>query len=334
MEHQFNVQLAQKYGIEEAILIHNLFFWINKNAANEKHLYDGNYWTYNTQKALSDLFPYIHETKIQRSLKKLCESGVIIKGNYNKNKLDRTCWYAFTKEALTILQNAGYDISKMKNANSQDEATIPYSKHTDSNTDNKEDTNVSKKEDFSSKMKTNKQDVYKEIVDYWNEHTKSYSKVRQVTAKIKSAINARIKDGYSVDDIKKALLLCESLGDFYKGKEAGKNWKASFYWIICNTNSNFDKILAGDLHTSNEQQRDFRQVMGSSSCNANEYYPSTGGSINWDERNQCYRCFNPWDLYDLADGYKPDTRPDGAVIYCQATKYVWSKKEQRWIETR
>lgn len=147
MEHQFNVQLAKEYGIEEAILIHNMFFWINKNAVNNKHLYDGHYWTYNTQKALSDLFPYIHETKIQRSLKFLCECDFIIKGNFNKNKLDRTCWYAFSDKAISILQNEGYDISKMKNANYQNEATIPYSKHTDSNTYKKEDTNVSKKED-------------------------------------------------------------------------------------------------------------------------------------------------------------------------------------------
>lgn len=146
MEHQFNVNFAKKYGIEEAILIHNMYFWINKNAVNNKHLYHEHYWIYNTQKALSDLFPYIHETKIQRSLKHLYECGFIIKGNFNKNKLDRTCWYAFSDEALSILQNEGYDISKMKNANLQNEVTIPYSKHTDSNTDEKEDTNVSNKE--------------------------------------------------------------------------------------------------------------------------------------------------------------------------------------------
>ena len=159
MEHQFNVNFAKKYGIEEAILIHNMYFLINKNAVNNKHLYHEHYWTYNTQKALSDFFPYIHETKIQRSLKNLYECGFIIKGNFNKNKLDRTCWYAFSDEALSILQNEGYDISKMKNAKLQNEVTIPYSKHTDSNTDEKEDTNVSKKE---SKKKT----TFSEDVEY------------------------------------------------------------------------------------------------------------------------------------------------------------------------
>lgn len=180
-----------------------------------------------------------------------------------------------------------------------------------------------------------RKEIYKEIVDYWNEHTKSYSKVRQVTSKIKSAINARIKDGYSVDDIKKALLLCESLGDFYKGKEPGKNWKASFYWIICNTNSNFDKILAGDLHTSNEQQRDFKQVMRGGSYNDNEYRPtSNGGSVHWNEQSQCYYCFNPWDFYQFTDGYTNETRPDGAAVFCQGVKYTWSKEKKEWIQSR
>lgn len=65
---------------------------------------------------------------------------------------------------------------------------------------------------------------------------------------------------------------------------------------------------------------------------ANEYHPNVGGCISWDEARQCYRCFNPWDLYNLPDGYKPDVRPDGAVIYCQATKYVWSKEQQEWLK--
>lgn len=196
----------------------------------------------------------------------------------------------------------------------------------------KEDTNVSKKADFSSKIKTNKQDAYKEIVDYWNEHTKSFPKVQKVTNKVKSAINARIKDGYSVDDIKKALLLCESLPDFYKGSNG---WKADFHWIICNTKHNFDKILDGSLHTTNEQQREYKRVMNGEEYNPNEYRPtSNGGSVHWNEQTQCYYCFNPWDFYQFTDGYTNETRPDGAAVFCQGVKYTWSKEKKEWIQSR
>ena len=36
MEHQFNVELATKVGVEKAVIIHNMYFWINHNAKNKK----------------------------------------------------------------------------------------------------------------------------------------------------------------------------------------------------------------------------------------------------------------------------------------------------------
>ena len=41
MDYSFNAKVAVKYGVEEAVLIHNLYWWISKNKANNKHFYDG-----------------------------------------------------------------------------------------------------------------------------------------------------------------------------------------------------------------------------------------------------------------------------------------------------
>ena len=71
MNHSFNVELAIKYGIEEAILIENFAFWIKKNAANNKNYINGEYWTYNSAKALEELFPYMNLKKVQRTLLRL-----------------------------------------------------------------------------------------------------------------------------------------------------------------------------------------------------------------------------------------------------------------------
>ena len=38
MEHSFNIELAKEYGILEAILLKNIWFWIEKNRANEKRI--------------------------------------------------------------------------------------------------------------------------------------------------------------------------------------------------------------------------------------------------------------------------------------------------------
>lgn len=132
MEHRFQVELALEFGIEEAVLIENFVHWIQKNKANNKHYHDGRYWTYNSAKAFVDQFPYMNESKIKRTLAKLVEADVIMKGNYNENQYDRTCWYAFTDNGLSIVQKCYFHSSKMTNGKVQNELTIP-----DNITDNK-----------------------------------------------------------------------------------------------------------------------------------------------------------------------------------------------------
>jgi len=87
MEHHFNTDHAVKYGIEEAIVINNLVFWITKNKANRKHYLNDRTWTYNTYKAFSEIFPYWNEHKIKRILDSLVNQGVILRENYNKSVL-------------------------------------------------------------------------------------------------------------------------------------------------------------------------------------------------------------------------------------------------------
>ena len=132
MEHSFNIELAKKYGILEAILLKNIWFWIKKNEANEKNFYDGTYWTYNSTRAFNELFPYASESSIKRALKSLQEKGIIKTGNYNKSAYDRTLWYAFTDLGESIVSNRQMEVNKSSDGNEQNGLTIP-----DINTDNK-----------------------------------------------------------------------------------------------------------------------------------------------------------------------------------------------------
>lgn len=145
MEHSFNIELASKYGVEEAVVIQNLFFWINKNVANDKNFFDGRYWTYNSTKAFAKLFPYLNESKLFRILKSLQDNDIIIKGNYNKEKFDRTGWYAFTDNGISILEKLNFHFSKMQNGFNENEETIPDNKQQIINTDNKEKESKEKK---------------------------------------------------------------------------------------------------------------------------------------------------------------------------------------------
>lgn len=128
MTHEFKTALAKIYGIEEAILIHNFHHWITGNKANNRNFFDGRFWTYNSQKAYVDLFPYMNESKIKRTINSLIEKGILMKGNYNANQYDRTNWYAFTDEGLTIVQNYYIDWSKMTNGRVENSRPVPNNK--------------------------------------------------------------------------------------------------------------------------------------------------------------------------------------------------------------
>ena len=115
LEHSFDVEIATEYGIVEAILLKHFQYWIAKNEANRKNYYDGYYWTYNSTKAFSELFPYLTQRKIQNALKRLRDDDIIRVGNYNENQYDRTLWYAFTKKGKCIMQKREMDSAKKGN---------------------------------------------------------------------------------------------------------------------------------------------------------------------------------------------------------------------------
>lgn len=116
MTYQFDAEVAKVFGVDEAIMIYNLGYWIRKNEANGKHFHNGRYWTYNSIEAFVKLFPFWTARQIRRILKSLEEKGVIITGNYNTSAYDRTTWYAFSEP---FLRNCQVDLTKTSNGNDQ-----------------------------------------------------------------------------------------------------------------------------------------------------------------------------------------------------------------------
>ena len=109
--HSFIPKMASDYGVEKAILLYYFLIWIEKNAADGACSYEGRYWVYGSQKAMANLFPYLSEDKIQRTLSALVKEGLLLKGNFNESPTDRTAWYAFSDKMLEYLdsipQNCG-----------------------------------------------------------------------------------------------------------------------------------------------------------------------------------------------------------------------------------
>lgn len=133
MHHSFDIFIAEKYGVNVAIFLNNVAFWVKKNQANNKHFYDGRYWTYNSSDALSSLFPYWSSDQIDRLIKKCTSLGLLVIDNFNETTYDRTRWYGLTDKSLelfnmTIPQKRGMDTAKTNIPFREIAEPIPYIK--------------------------------------------------------------------------------------------------------------------------------------------------------------------------------------------------------------
>ena len=99
-EYHFNADLAQRHGVNGAIFLHAMAFWVAKNQANGRHFHEGRTWTYNTLDALTKLFPFWTRRQVERIVAKLKDEGALLTGNFSQDKTDRTVWYALTDPVL------------------------------------------------------------------------------------------------------------------------------------------------------------------------------------------------------------------------------------------
>ncbi len=105
MEHAFNTNVAAKYDLNIATLLQNFRFWTRDNLANKRNLHEGLCWTFNTVQAYCEIFHYWTRHQIEHLLKKAEAQGLIVSGNFNATKYDRTKWYALTPEAYQFFED-------------------------------------------------------------------------------------------------------------------------------------------------------------------------------------------------------------------------------------
>jgi hypothetical protein len=242
MNYQFNVELATEYGVDEAIMLHNLIFWLRKNKTNNQNFIEGRTWTYNSADSFSELFPFWNKRKIARVLTSLEDKGVIISGNHNKVKYDRTKWYALNDETLLELP-----LDKSSNGSAGSVPPIPDSKpnekthiSTGASTGGGKESPDSKRKNEAGRASDAEQD---HICTIYNES--GMPRVMKLTDARKRHLKARIKE-YSADDVIQVITKAKN-STFCMG-ENDRGWKADFDWLMNPTN--FTKVLEGKYDNS------------------------------------------------------------------------------------
>ncbi len=106
MQYQFDVDIAKKYGVDEAVFVHYIAFWVRTNEANKRNCFGGKTWTYNSIAALTEIFPFWSARQIDRVTKSCKEKGLVETEQLSENQRDRTLWYTVSDEVQTYYQSS------------------------------------------------------------------------------------------------------------------------------------------------------------------------------------------------------------------------------------
>lgn len=248
--YSFDVDVACIIGVDEAIMLQHLSYWVRYNQNNNTNFHEGRYWTYNTNEAFSKWFKFWSERQIRHILQKLKNDGYIMTGCFNSRPFDRTKWYALTPKGEELMngrvievtktadsncqkaeygsdKNGSMDLTNMSNGTDKNVRPIPNNKP-NSKPNNKNINILSCKHDdapvevveadiVESAAKPKQASVVgqvEEIVDYLN--AKLGTSYKATTKDTVSRIKARLKEGFTVSDFKTVI---DKKADEWSGDE-------------------------------------------------------------------------------------------------------------------
>lgn len=216
----------QNYEIRLLLAIARKTYGFNKNS------------DYINQKQLENLTG-IKQSNISRTLKNLIEKKMIIKnGKQLSIQKDFKLWNVAEKEILINISDEIYFSNSKENENISDGIckyilpdikNIPdkiYTNKTINKTDTKK--NIYSQSDpvsnfFAKEKNKELANQVEEIFDHWN--SKNIITHRKLTDKVKGKINAKIKEGYSIEEIKQTI-------DNYCLILSGEEYFFSYRWTL------------------------------------------------------------------------------------------------------
>lgn len=174
--------LASRIGLNEAIFLQQIHYWLNRS----KHFYDERNWVYNSVAEWVKQFPFWSENTIRRIVKNLEDEQLLVIGNYNRAKFDKTKWYSINYEKLRLLESTN-DVPNLGRRSTQNgQMDVP---------------NLSKPIPETNTETTSEIKEYiVEIVNYLNDMCGS--SYRLTSKKTQTLIKTRLVEGFTVDNFK------------------------------------------------------------------------------------------------------------------------------------
>lgn len=200
-------ELATVIGLNEAIVLQQLNYWLHSKSAKK---INDKWWVYNTyENWKKQNFPFWSVATIRRTFSSLEKKEVVVSANFNRAGFDKTKWYSIDETKLNQLMSSACDqneqtiCSNIADGTDQNEHTYTrdYTETTSDTNKNSDKSQVTYQQSQSTKKEDKSEPIpYKEIIDYLNQktgaHYKASSKANQ------RLIQARWHEGYTLQDFK------------------------------------------------------------------------------------------------------------------------------------
>lgn len=135
--HYFDVDVAQRFGVNAAILLSDIKYWCERSKGDPAHLREGRVWMWSSVRDFRERHPYLTARQIRYALEQLTAAEVVITAQYSDRALDRTIWYspvdltpvanAFDNSGKCIGQQCQMQMTPV--ANAFDKSGVPTTIH-------------------------------------------------------------------------------------------------------------------------------------------------------------------------------------------------------------
>lgn len=109
MFHALSTNIAQRYGVNAALVAQYIWEEIGQNEFADRYSYEGKSWMRLSQMMFTAVLPYLSKNMVRRALERLMKQGVIIRREFSESRFDRTSWYAFTQFGRLLMQESEDD---------------------------------------------------------------------------------------------------------------------------------------------------------------------------------------------------------------------------------
>ena len=168
--------LATVIGLNEAIVLQQLNYWLHSKSAKK---INDKWWVYNTyENWKKQNFPFWSLATIRRTFSSLEKKEVVVSANFNRAGFDKTKWYSIDETKLNQLMSSACDqneqtiCSNRVDGTDQNEHTYTrdYTETTSDTNKNSDKSQVTYQQSQSTKKEDKSESIpYKEIIDYLNQ---------------------------------------------------------------------------------------------------------------------------------------------------------------------